>query len=111
MTVRLGLVGAGWIARLHLEDLARLGRTELVGVVSRTVDGAAAVTDAWGGAPFDDLDRMVETARPDVAYVCVPPDQSVAIGGRLVELGIPFLTEKPLAADDAAGPVRLAAAI
>jgi predicted dehydrogenase len=111
LTVRLGLVGAGWIARLHLEALARLGRTELVGVVSRTVGGAAAVTDAWGGAPFDDLDRMVETARPDVAYVCVPPDRSVAIGERLVERGVPFLTEKPLAADDAAGPGRLAAAI
>jgi myo-inositol 2-dehydrogenase/D-chiro-inositol 1-dehydrogenase len=111
LTVRLGLVGAGWISRLHLEALGRLGRTELVGVVSRSVDGAAALTDAWGGRPFDDLDRMVEAVRPDVAYVCVPPGQAVAIGERLVELGIPFLTEKPLAADDAAGPVRLATAI
>ncbi len=111
MTVRLGLVGAGWIARLHLEALDRLGRTELVGVVSRTVEGAAAVTDAWGGAPYEDLDRMLETARPDAAYVCVPPHQAVAIGERLVVHRIPFLTEKPLAADDAAGPVRLAGAI
>ena len=104
-------MGAGWIARLHLEALERLGRTELVGVVSRSVAGAAALTDACGGVPFDDLDRMVEVARPDVAYVCVPPVRAVAIGERLVELGIPFLTEKPLAADDSAGPVRLAAAI
>jgi Predicted dehydrogenases and related proteins len=111
LTVRLGLVGAGWIARLHLEALGRLGRTELVGVVSRTLDGAVAVTDAWGGSPYDDLDRMLETARPDAAYVCVPPHQAVAIGERLVERGIPFLTEKPLAADDAAGPMRLAGAI
>lgn len=111
MTLRLGLVGAGWIARLHLEALEALGRTALVGVVSRTAAGAAAVTDQWGGRPFDDLDRMVEAARLDVAYVCVPPWQAVAIGERLVELGIPFLTEKPLAADDAAGPVRLAASI
>jgi predicted dehydrogenase len=111
LTVRLGLVGAGWIARLHLEALARLGRTELVGVVSRTRAGAAALTDRWGGRAFDDLDRMVEAVRPDVAYVCVPPWRAVAIGERLVELGIPFLTEKPLAADDADGPVRLGTAI
>lgn len=111
MTVRLGLVGAGWIARLHLEALGRLGRTELVGVVSRTVEGAAAVTDDWGGAPYDNLDRMLETERPDAAYVCVPPYQAVTIGERLVEHGIPFLMEKPLAADDPAGPVRLANAV
>ena len=35
----------------------------------------------------------------------------MAIGERLVQAGIPFLTEKPLAASDAAGPARLAAAI
>ena len=33
------------------------------------------------------------------------------VGERLVERGIPFLVEKPLAAADADGPVRLAAAI
>lgn len=111
MTIRLGMVGAGWIARLHLEALERLGRTELVGVTSRTTAGATAFTGRWGGRPFDDLDRMVDAVRPEVAYVCVPPWQAVAIGERLVERGIPFLTEKPLAADDAAGPLRLAASI
>ena len=111
MTTRLGLVGAGWIAGLHLEALERLGRTELVGVTSRTLEGATATTERWGGRPFDDLDRMLEAARPEVAYVCVPPHRAVAIGERLVAAGIPFLTEKPLAADDPAGPVRLAAAI
>lgn len=111
MTARLGLVGAGWIARLHLAALGRLGRTELVGVVSRTVESAAALANEWGGSPFEDLDRMLETARPDLAYVCVPPDRAVGIGERLTERGIPFLTEKPLAADDAVGPRRLAEAI
>jgi predicted dehydrogenase len=111
LTVRLGLVGAGWIARLHLEALERLGRTELVGVTSRTLAGATTLTGTWGGRPFDDLDRMIETVRPEAVYACVPPHRSVAVGERLVEHGIPFLTEKPLAADHASGPVRLAAAI
>ena len=54
---------------------------------------------------------MLDDARPDVVYVCVPPHRSVAIGERLVARGIPFLVEKPLAAADADGPARLAAAI
>jgi predicted dehydrogenase len=109
--LRLGLVGGGWISRQHLEALERLGRTELVGVVSRTPETADAVTARWGGARFDDVDAMVDGAKPDLAYVAVPPHRAVAIGERLVERGIPFLTEKPLAASDAAGPARLAAAI
>ena len=111
MTVRLGLIGAGWISGLHLEALDRLGRTELVAVVSRTTEGATAVTERWGGSPYSDLDRMLDEARLDVAYLCVPPFRAVAIGERLVERGIPFLAEKPLAAADADGPRRLADAI
>jgi myo-inositol 2-dehydrogenase / D-chiro-inositol 1-dehydrogenase len=109
--MRLGLVGAGWIAQLHLEALDRLGRTELVAVTSRTTESAAALTGRWGGTPYAELDGMLDDARIDVAYVCVPPDQAVAIGERLVERGIPFLAEKPLAAADGTGPPRLAAAI
>jgi predicted dehydrogenase len=111
VTLRLGLIGAGWIAGLHLEALARLGRTELVGIVSGSGAGAAAISSRWGARVYDDLDRMLDDARMDVAYVCVPPYRAVAIGERLVDRGIPFLTEKPLAAADAAGPERLVAAI
>lgn len=111
MTLRLGLVGGGWISRLHLEALERLGRTELIGVVSRTPATGDAVVARWGGTRFDDLDAMLDQARLDIAYVAVPPHRSVPIGERLVARGIPFLTEKPLAAADAKGPARLAAAI
>ena len=109
--LRLGLIGAGWIAGLHLEALARLARTELVGIVSGTGAGAASLAERWGGRVFPDLAHLLDDAGIDVAYVCVPPYQAVAIGERLVERGIPFLTEKPLAATDADGPARLAAAI
>lgn len=111
MTLRLGFVGAGWISGLHLEALARLGRTELVGVVSGTGAGATALTGRWGGRAYDDLDRMLDDARLDVAYVCVPPYLAPGFGERLVARGIPFLIEKPLAAANPDMPPRLAAAI
>jgi len=111
MTLRLGLIGAGWIAGLHLEALDRLGRTELVGVVSGTGAGAQSLVGLWGGTAFERPEAMLDEARPDVVYVCVPPFRAVAIGELLVERGIPFLTEKPLAAADGAGPARLGDAI
>ncbi len=108
MAIRLGLVGGGWIGRQHLEALERLGRTELVGVVAGSRETAEGVTTRWGGRPYDDLEAMLDGARPEVVYVAVPPHRSVAIGERLAARRFPFLTEKPLAAADAEGPLRLA---
>jgi myo-inositol 2-dehydrogenase/D-chiro-inositol 1-dehydrogenase len=109
--LRLAHVGAGWITTFHLDALDRLGRTELVGVASARLERAAAIASPRGVPSFDHVERLLDTVRPDVAYVAVPPWASVAIGEALVERGIPFLTEKPLAATDDDGPARLAAAI
>ena len=104
-------MGGGWISRLHLEALERLGRTELVGVVAGSRETAASVTARFGGTAYDALDLMLDTAQPDCVYVAVPPHRAVEIGQRLAARRFPFLTEKPLAADDPDGPQRLAAEI
>jgi len=109
--LRLALVGAGWITPAHLSALDRLGRTELVGVASARMESAEATARPRGVAAYDDVARLLDEQRPDVVYVCVPPSAAVAICEQLVERGIPFLTEKPLAATDAAGPARVAAGI
>ena len=111
MTVRLAFIGAGWIAGIHLEALQRLGRSELVGVVGGSPERAAVVATRWGGVAYADADRMLDETKPDAAYVCVPPHRAVEACERLLERGIPFLAEKPLAATDPDGPARVAAAI
>ncbi|HEY7736567.1 MAG TPA: Gfo/Idh/MocA family oxidoreductase [Candidatus Limnocylindrales bacterium] len=101
--IRLGLVGTGWITGLHLRALERLDRTELVGTVSRSTERAAAIASRWGGQPYDDVVELLQRERPDAVIVCLPPNRSPAACDVLIEHGIPFLTEKPLAAvaDDA----------
>jgi myo-inositol 2-dehydrogenase / D-chiro-inositol 1-dehydrogenase len=111
MTTRIAFIGAGWIAGIHLEALGRLGRTKLVGIVSGAPERAAALASRWGGTAYPDPDRMLDAARPNAAYVCVPPHRAVEMCERLVDRGIPFLVEKPLAATDPDGPARVAAAI
>ena len=112
--LRLALVGAGWISGYHLAALDRLGRTRLVSVVSASLNGARAVAEPRGAAAYtaeDGLDRMLDEQRPDVAVVAVPPWAAPGVLDRLVERGIPFLAEKPLAAADGAAPGRVAEAI
>jgi len=108
---RLALIGAGWISGYHLAALERLGRTRLVAVASGSLASAARTAATHGGAayPTSELERLLDEHRPDIALVSVPPFAAVAILERLVERGIPFLTEKPLSATDADGPARVAA--
>ncbi len=111
--LRLVLIGAGWISGYHLAALDRLGRTSLAGVLSGRPERAGAIARPRGAHAYgpEALERMLDTERPDLAIVCVPPAQAIGLLDPLVERRIPFLTEKPLAATDGAGPERLAAAI
>ena len=109
--LRLGLIGAGWISTLHLAAFDRLERTRLVGVASARLSSAEATAVPRGAVGYDDAERMLDEQRPDVVYVAVPPSVAVATCEAVIARGIPFLTEKPLAATDADGPVRVAAAM
>lgn len=109
--LRLGLIGAGWITPMHLAAFDRLRRTTLVGVASARLASAEATAVPRGAAAYDDIDRMLDEQRPDVVYVAVPPSVAIAACEAVVARGIPFLTEKPLAATDASGPARVAAAV
>jgi len=108
--LRLGLIGAGWITPMHLAAFDRLDRTELVGVASARMSSAEATAGPRGAAAYDDAARMLDEQRPDVVYVAVPPSAAIAACEAVVSRGIPFLAEKPLAATDADGPARVAAA-
>src|SRR5215212_7171654 len=109
--LRLVIIGAGWIVPYHVAALERLGRTAIVGVASARRERALQVAERLGAVASDDGLALVDDLRPDAAYVCVPPHHGVAVGEGLVERGIPFLTEKPLASTAAGEPARLAAAI
>jgi len=65
--LRLALVGAGWIAQSHLAALDRLGRTQLVGVASARMESAEATAGPRGVAAHDDIHRLLDEGRPDVA--------------------------------------------
>jgi myo-inositol 2-dehydrogenase / D-chiro-inositol 1-dehydrogenase len=110
-TLRLIVIGAGWIVPYHLAALDRLGRTTLVGVASAREQRAAAIAAPRGAIASADAARLLDDVRPDVAFVCVPPFAAAAFGLELVERGIPFLVEKPLAAADPTVARQLGTAI
>jgi myo-inositol 2-dehydrogenase / D-chiro-inositol 1-dehydrogenase len=109
--LRVAFFGAGSIVPKHLEALDRLHRTELVGVMSRTTARAAATAAGRRVSIYTDMAQLLDDQEPDAVYVCTPPYRTPEACELLVERGIPFLVEKPLAAGDGAAPPRIADAI
>jgi len=93
--LRIGLVGAGKIARdEHISAITGRGDLELAAVVSRR--GARIAADV---PHFRSLDELLEQA-PDVAAVvlCTPPQVRGSLAVRTLEAGRHVFLEKPPAA-------------
>lgn len=97
--MRIAVVGTGGVASRHLGVLAQLGGLEVAGHVSRDLARAEAQAGRWGGRAYADLEALVERERPEAVWLCVTPDQHGPLEAALIERGLPFFVEKPLAAD------------
>jgi myo-inositol 2-dehydrogenase/D-chiro-inositol 1-dehydrogenase len=98
MTVRVGLVGAGAVGARHARTLAGFGDVELVGICDPETTAAKALAAELGAAPVEDLESLLR-AGPDAVWLCVPPFAHGDLELALVQAGLPFFVEKPLAAD------------
>ena len=98
---RVGFVGTGAIAGVHLDVVTRLPGAVLVGVTDR--DGARAhefAARARHVRVFPDLESMV-AAGVDVVHVLTPPETHAELALEAVERDCHVLVEKPLATSDA----------
>ncbi|GGV40912.1 inositol 2-dehydrogenase [Actinomadura cremea] len=99
-TVRVLVVGTGFIAAQHAAAVHAEPRLELAGVVDIDPGRAAAASRANGGVPwYTDLDAALAETRADGAVVCTPNDTHAGIAERVAEAGAHLLIEKPLATD------------
>ncbi|MFW6060957.1 MAG: Gfo/Idh/MocA family protein [Phycisphaeraceae bacterium] len=103
--LRYALVGAGTIARNHLEALAKLSdRVEIAAIADLREDAAAAYAQQHGiGRTFTDYQRMIDDVQPDVVVVCVPPMLHEPVARYALERGCHVYCEKPFAATVAQG--------
>lgn len=96
--VRVGVLGAGWGAGLHLEGFHRARGAELTAILSRT-RSRAEQRAAQYGIPLvtDSLDELLDAV--DVVSVATPPTAHLEPVLRAVSAGKHVLCDKPLAAD------------
>ena len=106
---RVGFVGTGAIAGVHLDAVTQVPGAELVGVTDRDPARAQGfVARTRGVRVFPDLESLV-AAGVDVVHVLTPPHAHAQVALEALERGCHVLVEKPLATSDA-DCARLAAA-
>jgi predicted dehydrogenase len=96
--VKVAFVGCGNICNFHLSHLVQFDDVAYVGFMDIRPERAAEKAAQVGGAPvFADTITLLDQAKPDALYICVPPDQHGFIEFEAIKRGIPFLVEKPMA--------------
>jgi predicted dehydrogenase len=98
-TLRIGLAGAGWVSRHHLDAYARLGdRATIVAIADPDRDAAAARAEAYGiPAVHDSVETMLDATELDAIDIAAPREAHAPICRLAADRGIDILCQKPLA--------------
>ena len=97
VSLRMGMIGAGWIAGEHVASIAVLDGVALTAVADLDGERAGRLAAAPGATAYDDWRAMLDRERLDAVVVCTPPmahrDPCLAA----LERGLGVYLEKPVA--------------
>jgi len=97
--VRIGFIGAGGIARHHMETLAKIDKAEIAAIADVRKEAACEASSKYGGAVYTDYSRMLEKENLHAVYICVPPDAHGAMEIEAAGKGLHLFVEKPVNID------------
>ncbi|WP_163100142.1 Gfo/Idh/MocA family protein [Peribacillus alkalitolerans] len=101
MTLKIGFIGTGGIAKEHLNNLAKIQDTEVTAFFNINLERAQKEAQAWTNAKaYNDVSEMLDDRKLDAVYICVPPMAHGEAENAVIDRGIPFFVEKPLGIDN-----------
>jgi len=105
--VRVAVVGAGKMGRLHSRIYSQMNQVELVGIVDAQVDKARQLADEYKTAASDNIETFID--KIDAVTIAVPTASHAVVAEPFLKRGIAVLVEKPLAdsLDKARGMLEL----
>ncbi|WP_134682610.1 Gfo/Idh/MocA family protein [Brevibacillus migulae] len=99
MKVRVGFVGAGGIAKVHMKLLAENENVRLTAVTDVASSAADHAASLYGMKPYADYREMLEQESIDALFICVPPFAHGQLELDALERGIHLFVEKPVGLD------------
>lgn len=106
---RVAIVGFGFMGRMHYGNWMKMKGAEVVALCDRNLDqftepivggnieGADTTTDFGDAVIYDDFDRMLAEAKPDVISLTLPTPLHVPLTLKALAAGVSVLCEKPMA--------------
>lgn len=95
--LRVGIVGAGYIADWHAGVLARSPGLTLAGICDPNISAAQGLATAYGADAFDSLAQMMGALACDAVHICTPSHLHAPLAIEALNAGAHVLVEKPFA--------------
>ena len=95
--LRAGIVGGGWIARVHVPAIDAAPGVELVAACDVAADRAEAIAAPRSARAYTRWEDMLEREQLDVLWVCPPPLHHRAPVEAALAMGVHVYLEKPIA--------------
>jgi predicted dehydrogenase len=101
--VRTALFGTGFVGRVHLEALCRLGFIDVCAVATADLEQANQLAAEFGVSRVEeDYRRILDDRTIDAVHICTPNARHAAMVKEALTAGKHVLCEKPLATSAAA---------
>ena len=97
MTTRIGVVGTGYLGRLHARVLTEIPEAQVVGFVESSDSVADEVASSLGLKRFDSVAELAKAV--ECAVVATPTTTHFDVACELIDVGCDVLVEKPITAE------------
>lgn len=98
--IRVGIIGAGWIAHKMAQALQPLIDAEVIAIASRSIDKAKEFADGYGiKSYYESYDELVSDPEVDLVYVATPHSHHYEHAILAINHDKPVLVEKAFTAN------------
>ena len=110
---RIGIIGLGFIAPMHLEGYTKCPEVEVTAfcdIISERAHNAAARYGAAGAKVYTDYRKMLKDEKLDAVSICTENNMHAEIAIAALDAGMHVFCEKPMAITGAEADAMVAAA-
>ncbi len=96
-SIRVGLIGAGYIASWHADALRATPGVTLTAICDPSFGAAQGLANACGARAFDSLEALISADVCDAVHILTPPQLHHRLAIQCLTGGLHVLVEKPVA--------------
>ncbi len=96
MRRRIGVIGVGYLGRLHAQKIASFDDVDFVGISDASATRGKAISTEFSVPYFEDYRKLIESV--DAVCIAVPTTAHYRVAMDAMKAGVHVLLEKPIAA-------------